>query len=383
MVLHKNFKSPQKKHLSFDGQKTKASNANVHIHILDNEAVAFGENPLPIKFDSSNLKTIGVFDFEDRLKKFNVWESAHLKCDPTDGTNYNFYIDYGRKSSYVLYKIVAGTKNRVAITKKSIDYPSYMHDFSITKNYIILTAYPLIVNAIDLINPKAGFISAHKWKPTKKTQIYIFDKFKGTLVARIPTEAMFAFHHINAFEDDQDNISLYLNSFKDPKIIMRVATSSYKKEPKATLQKLLINLKDKNVKIHTLSNEYYEFPTINPDFTGKKNDFFYAVRFDSPEMSKGFGIIKYATDTNQTKAWQKENMYAGEPLFVANPNATQEDDGIIVSTIYDANSNKSFVVILNSLTMEELARAYLPEPLPLRLHSKFITKTEEVSENVK
>ena len=60
-------------------------------------------------------------------------------------------------------------------------------------------------------------------------------------------------------------------------------------------------------------------------------------------------------------------MFAGESLFVAKPNGKKEDDGVIISTIYDNSSEKSFILVLDSISMQEIAKAYLP----LGLHERF------------
>ncbi len=369
-----NFGDPQIKHFSHDGQQIKTANANINIHILNDQIIALGETPLPMLIDDVNLDTISIFDYEDKLKKLDSWESAHMKYDPASGMSYNFYIDYGFSSAYVLYKIEAGTKSRILLARQRVAYPSYMHDFSITKNYIILTAYPLKVKASDLIKPKNGFINAHKWEADQNTLIYVFNKHNGNFISMIPTEAMFAFHHINAYEEDQNNVNLYLSSFTNADIIMRVGASSYKDEPKAKLKKLSINLKDKKVDIENIIDEFYELPTINPSYLGRKNQFFYAVSYNSNELKQGFGIIKYDINNNQVKKWQNEGMFAGEPLFIAKPNSEKEDEGVIISTIYDAELKKSFILVLDSLSMQEIARAYLPQAVPLGLHGKFMMK---------
>ena len=56
------------------------------------------------------------------------------------------------------------------------------------------------------LNPKNSFIGAHRWEPDRKTKILIFDKISGQLVKEYKMEAMFAFHHINAFENHLDQI---------------------------------------------------------------------------------------------------------------------------------------------------------------------------------
>ena len=69
----KNFK------YSNDGQKVFLSNANINLIQINNKYVALGETPLPVEFDKNTLNTLGMFDFNDKLYKSEIWEWPILK----------------------------------------------------------------------------------------------------------------------------------------------------------------------------------------------------------------------------------------------------------------------------------------------------------------
>ena len=48
--------------------------------------------------------------------------------------------------------------------------------------------------------------------------------------------------------------------------------------------------------------------------------------------------------------------YPGEPVFVAARDAREEDDGLILSEVLDAQEGRSFLLVLDALTWEERAR---------------------------
>ena len=372
----KNFGESEPKHISRDGQKVTTANANINIEKIGDHLIALGETPLPIEIDATNLQTIGIFDYDDKLKKAKMWESAHMKRDPEDGTLYNFYTHYKMKSAYVIYKIEEGQTTRKQLVRYHINEPSYMHDFSITKNYIILTAYPLVVSPMDLLslynkNSKFTFIGAHRWEPELGTKIYVFNKKSGELVQKLNTEAKFAFHHINSFEDKNGKINLYLSSFDSAKDALKVGDHK-EKNANLQLEKMVIDLKHSLVTKIILSKNKYELPRITEDLLGKENQYFYAVWYNAPSVKKTLGLVKYDLKTNQTKNWVKTGLMPGEPLFVAHPQAKTEDDGVILTVVYDEVNNRSFLLILDAKSMKELARAYTIYPLPIGLHSKFI-----------
>lgn len=359
------------KHISRDGQKVKTANANINIERVGKHLIAFGETPLPIEFEPSTLKTIGIFDYDDNLKKAKIWESAHMKRDPADGALYNFYIDYGRKSAYVIYKIEDNTTNRKLLTRHEVSEPSYMHDFSITENYIILTAYPLVVNPIDLLNPKYSFIGAHRWEPSRLTTVYVFDKKTGKLISEISTQAMFAFHHINAFEGKDGLINLYLSASDNADLVVKVGETETK-YGNVQLQKMVIDLNKSSIDIVRLSKESYELPSIKENLVGRENQYFYAVWFNALGNKNGSGLAKYDIKNNKTKHWLHEGLSPGEPLFVSKPSAKNEDDGVILSVVYDKSNKEGFLVIIDAHSMKELARAKMPQALPIGFHGRFI-----------
>lgn len=60
--------------------------------------------------------------------------------------------------------------------------------------------------------------------------------------------------------------------------------------------------------------------------------------------------------TREAKHWSKPGLSPSEPIFVASPNATAEDDGVVlISAIDDSNSRKVSLVILNASTFIEEA----------------------------
>lgn len=86
--------------------------------------------------------------------------------------------------------------------------------------------------------------------------------------------------------------------------------------------------------------------------------------------------------------WSEQGVWCGEPLFVANGVAGEEDDGCVLCICYDAAQERSFLLVLQvaqrsascaphnthlsqATSMTELARAYSPVTIPLGLHALY------------
>eukprot|EP00961_Rhodomonas_salina_P172534 2326706-Rhodomonas_salina.1 len=62
---------------------------------------------------------------------------------------------------------------------------------------------------------------------------------------------------------------------------------------------------------------------------------------------------------------------SGEPIFVPNPQAASEDDGVLLSVVLDGSTDKSFLLGLDAATMQEVFRAQLPHHCPAGFHGEW------------
>jgi carotenoid cleavage dioxygenase-like enzyme len=61
----------------------------------------------------------------------------------------------------------------------------------------------------------------------------------------------------------------------------------------------------------------------------------------------------------------------GEPIFVPAPSPTAEDDGVLLSVVLDAPTERSYLLVLDARSLSELARAYAPHVVPFGFHGQF------------
>jgi beta,beta-carotene 9',10'-dioxygenase len=62
-------------------------------------------------------------------------------------------------------------------------------------------------------------------------------------------------------------------------------------------------------------------------------------------------------------------------VFVATPEAADEDDGVILSVVLDAKKAASFLLILDASSFRELARAEVPHHIPFGFHGNYFAET--------
>ena len=78
-------------------------------------------------------------------------------------------------------------------------------------------------------------------------------------------------------------------------------------------------------------------------------------------------LKKDLENTANYATWFRESHYPGEVFFIPNPEGEAEDDGVIISLVFDGVREQSYVLLLDGRTFEELNTAYLPHNIPSTL----------------
>jgi beta,beta-carotene 9',10'-dioxygenase len=116
-----------------------------------------------------------------------------------------------------------------------------------------------------------------------------------------------------------------------------------------------------------------ELPTINYK---RCNTHDYSITYGvgaSKQHPEVLSDLLLHVDVRQhtTTIWSQENCYPGEPVFVEAPDASAEDDGVILSVVLNAEKGNSFLLVLDAHTFGEIGRAKVPHHIPLGFHGQF------------
>ena len=348
-------------------------NTNMNVAIYNNQLVALTETPHVLQINPKTMETKGNFTFDDKIEA--QFASAHTLFDPATQEWYGFAIQYAHNSDYIVYKMKANSNQRTVIARISVGYPSYMHSFALTKNYIILTESPFSVSPYDLLLSDHSFIENFTWKPKNGTSFIVIDRKTGKKITTYKTDAFFALHHVNAFEKD-NQIILDMVTYKDAEIVeafnIKNLKSSHTKLPAGHLKRFTIDQKTCKVSGHLLSpHNNVELPQIN--HAKLMQDYRYVYATGSNEDGIAHQLVKFDLNSKRHEIWKCKGCYPTEPIFVAKPGAIDEDDGLILSLVLDAIAQTSFLLILDAKTFKELGRASVPHHIPFTVHSKFFT----------
>ncbi|XP_064193210.1 beta,beta-carotene 15,15'-dioxygenase isoform X1 [Anguilla rostrata] len=372
------------------------------------------------KIDPETLETLDKVDY---LKYLTVnLVTSHPHYDKEGNTfNMGTTIAEKGKTKYTIFKVPSAAegsaqetpalKNLEVISTipcRSLLTPSYYHSFGMTDNYFIFIEQPFKLDILKMATAYmrgVNWASCLKFHPEDNTLIHLIDRKTGKQVeTKFFTDSMVVYHHVNAFEEDghvvfdviayNDNSlydMFYLSKIKEDSEENRKAYSRPKckrfvlpvqTHAQAPIGEDLVKLKfttasavkEKEGKIHCQPEilcEGVELPRINYNFNGKKHGYVYWTSAEmSPVSSK---IMKFEVETRKSVEWTEENCLVCEPVFIGNPMAIEEDDGVVLASVICTDPEKSnFLLVLDGRSFTEIARAYVDADLHIDMHGHFI-----------
>lgn len=348
-------------------------NATVNVTVHGDRVVSVTESPFPIVFDPDTLQTVEQFDYHDRVP--GQITTAHPHFDFGENALYSYLTNLIPTCSYSVYRINAHSHQRELVSSIPVKQPAYMHTFAITEHYIVLVEFPLVLSRLSLMLSGKPYIENYQWKPELGTRFLIISKENGGVVHAAKSESFFAFHHVNAFEQEGELI-IDLVAYADSAVIQSLYLEPLLHDPERViptgeLRRYHVSLNSSIVQSEVLSSESIELPRINyPRCNGRAYQFAYGV---GNSRSGNFidQLVKVDVQHKTAQIWRSPDCYPGEPVFVAAPAVQSEDEGVVLSVVLDVQAETSFLLVLDSRSWTELARVELPYPLTFDFHGQY------------
>ncbi len=257
------------------------------------------------------------------------------------------------------------------IATKPVREPAYMHSFGLTQRWLVLAEFPFVVNPPRLAFSGRPYIENYRWKPELGTKFHLFDRATGNGIGPFETDARFAFHHVNSYEEDGE-VVVDICTFPDAGIVQDLYLERLRAgKPVAPgyLERFRISPEAGSVTSERLIDESLELPRIN---YGRCNERPYRYVWG---LGIGHGwldrIVKADVVERRSTTWSEENCFPGEPVFVAAPDADDEGEGVLLSIVLDGRKGNSFLLVLDARSLDELARAEVPHHIPFGFHGQF------------
>lgn len=351
------------------------------------------------KLDPETLEPIGLATQESLHPDLTGPLSAsHARSDPETGDMYNFNLTLGQTSTYRVFGVSAST-GKTTILASFSGSPAYLHSLLITKDYVVLCVWNSHVNPLALAD--GSFMDAiMPTDPSQPATWYVVDRRHGKgLVATYESPAFFCFHTINAWQEpfqdpaktdivadlvrmdsteflkllDYENLKSSLPTAKEfaarrgdalRSSITRFRLPAVPSAPSSDVQKA-------TVEWSACKSLSPELPTMNPRFVTQKHRYAYATTFRG-EATLTDGIMKLDCETQETRLWACHGHSPSEPIFVANPEGVNEDDGVLLSVVLDGKRGRSYLLCLDARNLTELGRADVNGAVGFGFHGQHV-----------
>lgn len=357
--------------------------ANTNVIYWGGKLLALWEAAQPYRLNPSTLETIGI-DYLDGILKSGDAFSAHPRIDPNcqmDGGKpclVNFGLQVGLSTTITLSEFNPDGK-LLRHHRQKIQGFSFVHDFAITPNYAIFFQNAVDFNPLPFLLGLKGAGECLKFQPQQETRIIMIPRHPSYQkeVKILKTQAGFVFHHANAFESEEkviiDSICYASLPQLEPEVSYREV--NFEALAPGQLWRFTLDLSEKSVQKQMIESRCCEFPALNPEqVTQKYRYLFLGATHEATGNAPLQGILKLDLHTQERQLWSfAPRGYVGEPIFVPKPKTMSEDEGWVLTMVYDAYHHRSALVILDGqdLTRGAIATLHLKHHIPYGLHGSW------------
>ncbi|XP_042872324.1 beta,beta-carotene 15,15'-dioxygenase-like [Penaeus japonicus] len=361
--------------------------------------------------------------------------TAHPHVD-SDGTVYNLASSGSRDGS--TYNIISLPNGRIEQAKMEASilarwrfHPGYMHSYAITEHYFILLETPFTFSVGALLAGQyfgRSFEEAMVWYPNEKVHFRVIDRQTGLEhPTTFTSEAFFTFHHINAYETDDDMLVIDVSTIESGEIVKSLYYSNLNKSdsdptklkfdsvatrfilplgdvsemplesellgdvPNARLEKQVGNsasarkVKDDTIHLQglTLNPIFFEMPRINYAYNGKPYRYAYAASSKGKSLDLTM-LIKLDVKTGEKKIWEDPTHIVSEPVFVASPESKSsgvEDDGVVLTLLlHKTNPHTVALLVLDAKDFNQIAKVEFETQgtVTPTFHGQFVSSFDQV-----
>ena len=352
--------------------------ANTNIVWHGGKLLALEEAHAPFSLDPASLMPVngGYETFGDKLcGPF----TAHPKMDPKTGEMVFFgYSAKGRFTKEISLQTVTADSR---VTRAEIlegPFPSMIHDFAVTRNWIVLPVFPLTSSMERAMGGKPPFA----WEPDKGTHIAFIPR-NGMVadVKWVSAPPCYVFHPMNHYETADGKIVVDVMKFDvAPLFPLPDGTSPTKQLPFAKLHRWTFDLagQGNTMKDEQLDDRSGEFPRFDERFC--MSDYRHGwivgenVADAGAEDPATNGLVHYDLKTGKSTGWTAgPDDRFGEPIFVPRHDGAAEGDGWLLSVLYRAEEKTSDLAVFEATDLAKgpIARAHLSSRVPAGFHGNW------------
>lgn len=308
---------------------------------------------------------MGRYDFHGKLR---APMTAHPKIDPVSGEM--FLTSFGPLPPYLRYHVIGADAALRRTETIDVKGPSLMHDWAITENHVMFFDLPVVFDTDYLM--ASGF--PYRWDDDYGAGVGVMPK-EGTsgAVQWFEIDPCYFVHSANAYEDDS---SIVLEAPRYPKFMEAGKPDILAQGIESELYRWTFDLTTGRVGEGALDDRPVEFPRINEQRMGRRHAISYAIGGQITDDAVAFeSIVKHDGRTGVGSVHRMDHgRVPSEAIFVPAKDATDEDDGWLLSFVYDPRRDASDLVIIDASRFTAAPQAVigLPARVPFGFHGTWV-----------
>lgn len=331
--------------------------------------LALWEGAEPYEIEVPNLETVSPYDFQGKLASR---VTAHPKVDHETG-EMMFYGYAVTSQPYLQYSVVSPQGELTRTVTIDIPAPVMMHDFAITEHYTIFMYLPLTFSMERIMRGE----SAYLFESDSPSRFGILPRHGDNSSIRwFDAPSCYIFHTVNAYEVGEE-IVLIACRMSGTTCLDIPTKFNDGQDDRPRLYRWRFNLRTGAVQEEALDDVVSDFPSLNQQRLGRQSRYGYTARMVSGQKPAFTfdGLLKYDFISGSSQVHELGlGRYGGEAVFVPRPDGTAEDDGWLLTFVYDTAKQASELLVVSAqdLTAEPVARVLLPQRVPYGFHGIWI-----------
>lgn len=339
--------------------------ANTHVIWHGGRLLALVESGFPHRL-STSLATVEIEDFDGCLTSPMT---AHPHADPdTGGLAFFGYDVFG--PPYLRYHELDAAGTLVHSTDVQIPRATMQHDFGVTASRVAFLDLPVVFDAQMALQ---GAALPFRWDPAAGARVGVLDRGgNGADTAWVAVEPCYAFHVMNAF-DDGASVVLDLCRYD---ATFDTAEGGLIGSSLGSLERWTLDPLSGRVAAARLDDRTVEFPRIDDTLAGRPYRYGYCTEVARRDGTDAFeALVRYDLVRDEARRWDPgPGRSPGEPVFVRDPEGRADDEGWVLTVVYDAGRDASDLVVLDASGFggEPEAVVHLPARVPFGFHGSWV-----------
>jgi carotenoid cleavage dioxygenase-like enzyme len=370
-----------------------SADANVLWHA--GSVLAMAESGLPVQYS----RGLEPEEFGEGLK---VPVASHLHRDAVSGGRVLFGVEAGTEESSPFVRIGEWDVGGALVSQGQLELEraTWQHDIGVTGRHLVVIESPTEW-AEDLARG-AGFEDGagdaervavpFRWRPGNDTWVAVVRRGGDCSDARwFRLDPCLVTHvlHAHDLEDEGGDIVLYVCCYPVPEKNQPFDLDAPVVGPAGIGQSLIggglgvlerWTIRGERLEREQVDERFMEYPRSDPLCEGRPFRYGYCVEqavggASGAKVVDHLGLLRFDLQRDELVPWSPgEYRTASEPLFVRAADGRSDDEGWLLTVVYDAALELSALYVLDasSLGRRPQAIVHLPMTLPFRSHGEWV-----------